>query len=86
MKIEKSKYFQKKTYQIECGNVRGFVEAKDEHSAFRKLMRSLKTSKKEWGVLARFREVIIGHGFKVFKVKGREGWWNYQKPYFLLKK
>ena len=76
----------KRTYQIECGSIRGVVEASHQGVAFRKLMNDKGNGwlKKDWGTLVRFREVIVGHGFKIFRISGKDGLWKYQNPKNLL--
>ena len=66
----------KKTYQVECGNIQGFLESKNEGLAFRTLMRLDKWTKNDWGVLARFREVVLNNHFEIIK----RGKWAYIEP------
>lgn len=71
----------RKTYQIECGGIQGFCEAKNEAVAFRKAVRLNKIKRRDWGELVRFREVVLDK-FEIVK----RGKWFYQKPQSLLLK
>jgi hypothetical protein len=66
----------KKTYELECGKIQGFFEAIDIKTAFKKAMKLNEWTKKDWGILLRFREVILNSTFEVIK----KGKWYYQDP------
>jgi len=66
--------------EVGCGGVRAVVNARTEGEAFRKAMRAMKKTKEDWGEIARFRVVRIGHG----KRKYIQSPWFYQEPFALM--
>ena len=68
-------------FLIDCGTIHGFVKRRTEGAAFRALLHATKKTKQYFGLLARFRIVIIGHGKRIF----RRSPWMYQDPLALLK-
>jgi len=70
--MKPSKYYKQPTWQIESGAIRGFESGKTVEIAARKLRRVLHATKLDFGEIARFRRVIIGHGFQVFRYRTTE--------------
>jgi len=68
-------------FQIDCGTVHGIVNARTEGSAFRKLLNDKNKGVDDFGQLARFRVIIVGHGKRIFK-RSR---WFYQDPWELMR-
>jgi hypothetical protein len=65
-------------FQIECGEHRGIVEARDEFSAWRKIVGKANDG---FSKLARFRECLPATAGR----KHRAGWqlWQYVEPRYL---
>lgn len=71
-------------FQIQCGQISEFIEAKNHETAFRKIVRKLKPE--TLGMLMRFR--MVGYNNKPLKfhrAKGEQrGLWKYQDPLVIL--